>query len=97
MRILALESDLKPIPEDARNDILRREAAAAWKLQQADVVREIFMAEGGTKAVLVLECAGLAEARSRLASLPLVEEGYTEFALYALEPYPGYARLFAPD
>jgi hypothetical protein len=97
MRILAVESDLKPIPAGARDGILRREAAAAWRLQQDDVIREIYMAGSGTKAVLMLECADLAKARIRLASLPLVEEGYTDFELYALEPYPGYSRLFAPE
>jgi muconolactone delta-isomerase len=95
MKMLAIERDMRPIPADARADILRREAAAAWKLQQADIVREIYMAEGRTRAVLILECADFTEARSRLASLPLVEEGFTEFELYALEPYPGYSRLFA--
>jgi len=95
MKILAIERDLRPIPADARADILRREAAAAWQLQQADVIREIYLAEGRTRAVLILECADVAEARARLASLPLVEEGFTEFELHALEPYPGYSRLFA--
>jgi hypothetical protein len=63
MRILAVESDLKPIPAGARDGILRREAAAAWRLQQDDVIREIYMAGSGTKAVLMLECADLASAR----------------------------------
>jgi hypothetical protein len=94
MRILAVEGDLKAIPAQARDDLLKREAAAVWALQQADAVREIYLAEGGTKAVLILECPGAAEARGRLASLPLVEEGYIEFALYELRPYPGFSRLF---
>jgi hypothetical protein len=95
MKILAIERDLRPIPADTRDAMLRSEAEAAWRLQQAGVLREIYMAEDGTKAILILECADLAEARTRLASLPLVEEGRTEFELYALGPYPGYSRLFA--
>jgi hypothetical protein len=95
MKILAIERDLRPLPADSRADLLRLEADAAWRLQQADVIREIYLSEGKTKAVLVVECADLTEARDRLASLPLVEQGFTEFELYALEPYPGYARLFA--
>jgi|WetSurMetagenome_2_1015567.scaffolds.fasta_scaffold586493_2 hypothetical protein len=95
MKILAIERDLKAMPSGAREDLLKREAAVAWRLRQEDVLREIYMAEGRTKAILILECASLDEARRRLATLPLVAEGCTDFALYELEPYPGYARLFS--
>jgi hypothetical protein len=47
--------------------------------------------------VLVLECAGVSEAREVLATLPLVKEGLITFDLIPLVPYPGFARLFAAD
>ena len=47
------------------------------------------------EAVLVLECADAAEARSALAGLPLVAAGLIEFELIPLVPYDGFARLFA--
>ena len=95
MRILAMEYDLKPVPGDAHDDVLRREAGAVWSLQQRSVIREVYLTEAATKAVLLLECDSVEEAKKHLAGLPLVSEGYCDFKLYPLEPYPGFSRLFA--
>jgi hypothetical protein len=45
---------------------------------------------------LVLECAGIADARAALDNLPLVQAGLITFDLIPLIPYPGFARLFTP-
>jgi hypothetical protein len=94
MKILALERDLKEIPDDLRADILKREALAVWKLQQAGSIRDIHLDGTMTRAVIILECESLDTARDALATLPLVAEGYIEFELTELRPYPGYGRLF---
>ncbi len=96
MKILALEKELKPLPEAERGGILQREARAVWRLQQESLLREIYFHQSAHTAVIILECEDLAEAEAALARLPLVREGYSEFTLSPLVPYPGFGRLFEP-
>jgi hypothetical protein len=94
VKILAIERDLRPLPEARRSALLLQEARAVWELQQSAVLREIYFHRDRPQAVLVLECGGEMEARTVLGTLPLVAEGYTAFEVYPLVPYPGFARLF---
>ena len=94
MKILAIE-DPNPIATD--EDFaphLKAEAARAWELHQAGIIRELYFRDDRDEAVLVLECASLDEARAALATLPLVAEGLISFDLFPLRAYPGFARLF---
>jgi hypothetical protein len=96
MKILALE---KERPHTAPADFapyLIAEAARAWELYQADIIRELYFRQDRHEAVLVLECAGPEEAGQILATLPLVQAGLITFELIPLLAYPGFARLFAP-
>ncbi len=95
MKILALEKDIRPIPDNLRDSLLLNEAHAVWQLQQRGVIREIYFHKDRAQAILVLECADLDEAHAELDSLPLVKSNYTAFELLPLIPYPGLARLFA--
>lgn len=97
MKILALEKELPG--NDARRFLphLRAEAVRVWELVQSGAVRELYFRADRNEAVLVLECADLAEARELLGTLPLVEAGLIEFELIPLAPYPGFDRLFAED
>ena len=45
----------------------------------------------------MLECKDVEEAEDHLKTLPLVKEGLIDFQIIALEPYPGFSRLFAKD
>ncbi len=95
MKILALEM---PVPGAEGYDcqpLLLAEAARAWELQQAGMIREIYFRADRSDAILVLEAADVAEARAVLATLPLVEAGMIAFEIIPLRPYPGFARLFA--
>lgn len=94
MRILALEHDLPGAPRPDLRDILRAEAAAVWDLQKHGFLREIWFTAGRRRAVIILECTGAPEARSFLATLPLVREGLSEFEVLELSAYDGYERLF---
>jgi len=96
MKILALEKEVPGVPDDAFEPHLRAEAARAWELHQAGVIRELHFRADRPEAVLVLECAGVDQARTALATLPLVREGLIDFELVPLAPYPGFARLFGP-
>jgi muconolactone delta-isomerase len=95
MRILAIE---RPVPgvseEQFTPDISAAEARRAWDLHQAGVIRELYFHADESMAVLVLQCANLAEADAALASLPMVSAGLIEFEVVPLRAYPGFARLF---
>jgi muconolactone delta-isomerase len=95
MKILAIEREQ---PSAAAHDfrrLARAEAARAWELYQAGVIRELHFRQDRPEAVLILECAGVEEAETSLATLPFVEAGLITFEIIPLAPYPGFARLFA--
>ena len=96
MRILALERAVPGVAAAAFTpDLLKAEAERVWELQQAGVLRETYFRADRPDAVLVLECAGAAEADRVLGTLPLVAAGLIAFEVIPLRPYPGLARLFA--
>jgi len=96
VRIVAIERDADGAAADGYTpELLAAEARRAWELQQAGIVREIYLRVDKPAAVLILECADLDEAGQALASLPLVEAGLIRFELLPLRAYPGFARLFS--
>ena len=94
MKILALEKEIAGAAAAAFQPHLRAEAARVWELQQSGVLREIYFRAERSDAVLILECAGVAEAQQVLGTLPLVQAGLIAFEVIPLKPYPGLARLF---
>jgi len=95
MKILALEMDVPGVTAaQFTPQRLKAEAARAWELHQAGVIRELYFRQDRHSAVLVLECQDVREAETVLASLPLVEEGLIKFDVIPLMAYPGFARLF---
>ena len=95
MRVLALEVDMAGVrDEQFTPELLRAEAARAWQLYREGVVRELYFRADRDLAVLVLEAAGVEEARRALATLPLVRAGLIDFDVVPLAPYPGFERLF---
>jgi hypothetical protein len=95
MKIIAIEKEVPGVLDTAFEPLLPAEAAAAWALHQEGVIRELYFRADRHEAVLVLECADLADAQERLAELPLVHAGLIDFELIPLVPYDGFARLFA--
>jgi muconolactone delta-isomerase len=97
MRILAIE---RPVPGVADSqftaDIKDAEARRAWDLHQAGIVRELYFRADEPMAVLVLECADVAEAEGVLATLPMVSADLIDFEVMPLRAYPGFARLLGP-
>ena len=95
MKLLALEREVPGVDAAQFTDeLLRAEALTAWELQQAGVIRELYFRADAHMAVLVLECADIAEAEAVLARLPLVGAGLIAFEVIPLAAYPGFARLF---
>jgi hypothetical protein len=96
MKILAIEHDSAAVTDDQFTpDLLKAEAQRAWELQQAGLIREMYFRADRPEAVLVLECAHVAEAQTVLNTLPLVREKLIEFEVIPLQAYPGFARLFS--
>lgn len=96
MRILALERAVPGVADEAFTpELLRAEAACAWKLHQAGHIRELCFRADRHEAVLFLEAPDLGAARAVLAELPLVRARLIDFDLVPLAAYPGFARLFA--
>jgi len=94
MKILALEHELPEIAPEQFQPHLKHEAARVWELTQAGILREAYFRQERTEAVLILECAGAAEAREVLDTLPLVQAGLITFEIIPLIPYSGLSRLF---
>lgn len=97
MKILAIERDNPNTTSAEFNPHLKAEAARAWDLFQQGFLRELYFRVDEQTAVLVLECADLAQADSLLGTLPLVQAGLITFELWPLAPYSGFARLFVKE
>lgn len=97
MKILALEQEVPGVADEAFAPHLKAEALKAWELHQAGVLRELYFRDDQPTAVLVLECASVAEATDVLKTLPLVAAGLITFDVVPLKAYPGFARLFDHD
>jgi muconolactone delta-isomerase len=95
MKILAIEKEVAGVTDEEFAPHLKAEAARAWELHQAGVVRELYFRADWPGAVLVLECAGVEEAADVLNTLPLVKAGLITFDIIPLKAYPGFSRLFA--
>lgn len=93
MQILAIETELKPIPAELAGELLRAEAACVWALKRQEVIREIWFTRVGRCAVILLECDSEAEAKRHLATLPLVRDQYISFEIRGLQAYDGFDRL----
>jgi muconolactone delta-isomerase len=95
MKILALEKEVPGIKDEQFTPaILKTEAGRAWELHQAGIIRELYFRQDRQEAVLVLECKDTEEAKSVLATLPLVKAGLIAFDVIPLAAYPGFSRLF---
>ena len=94
MKILALEKETLGLTAAAFEPHLNAEAARAWELYQAGVIREMYFRADASEAVLILECADTEEAEAVLATLPLIQHGLISFDVIPLRAYPGFSRLF---
>ena len=79
MKILAIEKEISNTPLEKFSPHLKAEAARVWELYKSGHIREVYFRGDRDEAVLILECANVAEAESLLNTLPLVKEGLIEF------------------
>lgn len=97
MKILAIEKEIPGLSTDDFKPHAKAEAARVWELYRAGIFRELYFRQDRPEAVLVLECVNIDEANEVLNTLPLVKAGLITFEVIPLEPYPGFARLFAKE
>jgi hypothetical protein len=95
--MIALEKENPGFSTENFRPHLKAEAARAWELYQAGMIREMYFRADVSEAVLVLECADVKEAGAVLATLPLVKAGLITFDIIPLRPYAGFARLFEDE
>jgi muconolactone delta-isomerase len=94
MKILTIEKEIAGVTREQFRPFLKAEAARVWELYRSGVIREMYFDEERHRAVLMLECTDVKEAKEVLATLPLVKEGLIDFDVIPLVPYSGFARLF---
>lgn len=94
MKILALEHELRGATANQFRQYAKAEARKAWELHQLGVIRELYFRADRNEAVLMLECASIAEAQATLETLPFVQAGLITFEIIPLKAYPGFERLF---
>ncbi len=94
MKILAIEKEFAGKTAEDFQPHLEAEARRVWELYKKGVIREIYFRSDRISALLILECEKLEEAKEKLSTLPLVQEGLIYFDFIPLAPYPGYERLF---
>lgn len=97
MRIIAIEVEKPGLSKRDFVPHLRDEAKQGWKLYKEDFIREMYFRDDKPEAVLILEAKDIDEAKEKLSTLPLVENGLITFELIPLRPYHGFERLFNND
>jgi hypothetical protein len=97
MKILAIAKILPRTTPESLMLQLNPELKRAWELYTGDVFREMYYRRDGAGVVMVLECASVEEARSVIATLPMVSEGLIDFDFIPLGPFVGLSELFAPE
>ena len=95
MQVLALSRRRPGVGGEQLSPLALAEAARAFELIAAGVIRSAHMCPERPGSMLVLECAGLDEAARQLATLPMVQAGLIEFELSRMLPYTGVRMLFA--
>jgi hypothetical protein len=94
MRIIAISKLKSGATKEKAAALFAKEMAAEWALQKADVIRQTHSRADQPGTILMLEAQSTAEAKQKLAALPLVAEGVMEFDLYPYQAYEAYEGLF---
>ena len=94
MQILALSRRQPGVSAETLAPLAQAEAAAAWALLRAGVIRSVHLCPERPGSMIVLECAGLDEARAHLHTLPMVSAGLLDFDLSRMLPFTGFEALF---
>lgn len=95
MKILAIEKYISGASNEKFTDgLLKEEAIKAWEYYENGIFREIYFTKEENRAVIILECSTVTDAKALLEELPLVKSNLIEFEVYELTNYTGFIRLF---
>jgi hypothetical protein len=94
MQVLVITRDAPGASWEGKEQLLRDEALHVWRLQQQNIVRNIWFTGPARDAVILMECDGVGSAKGILDDFPLVREGMIVYTVVALTAYDGYERLF---
>ena len=90
--ILKLKGDAT---KEKLGPLMKPEAAKAWEMLAAGVLRAIHFIKGPVGAILMIEAGDDQEVQFQVGQLPLVEAGMVSVEILALTPFTGFAALFA--
>jgi hypothetical protein len=93
-RVLALDRLRDEVSLDDLAPHLTEEAAQAWALWKAGIIRENYLRTDRPGAALMLEVAGVESARAVLSELPLARAGLIEFECLSLTTFMGFDAIF---
>ena len=93
-RVLALDRLRGETSPDDLAPHLTEEAAGAWALWKAGIIRENYLRTDRPGAALMLEVAGVESARAVLGELPLARAGLIEFECLSLTTFMGFDAIF---
>ncbi|MBC7921608.1 MAG: hypothetical protein H7Z75_11045 [Ferruginibacter sp.] len=79
MKVIAIDRFKPGVTLDTIRPLLAEEAANAWRLWKAGIIRENYARLDQPGVVIVFECADAAEARRYLDSFPMTQAGYLEW------------------
>jgi muconolactone delta-isomerase len=97
MKILAMDHLLPGVTMEQVMSQMKAEAAQAWELMKAGVIRENYLRGDGKGAVAILECSSVDEAKAIMNTFPLVKAGLIEFEFIPLELFTPLQTLFDPE
>jgi hypothetical protein len=97
MKIIAYDRVKPGVTLEQIRPHLKKEARHAWDLYERGIIRENYMRTDQPGAVVVLECADVAEAKRLFADLPLVQAGLIEFEFMPVGAFTPWGGLFAPE
>ena len=94
MQFLMIATIKPNTPKRKVIELIRLEAAAAFKLYAREIVRSIHFKADMSGAVMLMEADTQAEIEKALDTLPMVHQGVLSTEIIPLKPYDAYVKLF---
>lgn len=79
MKIITFDRFKPGVTMETITPLLPEEAANAWRLWKAGIIRENYARADESGVVIVFECADVAEAKRYLEDFPMTKAGYIEW------------------
>ena len=79
MKIITFDKFKPGVTMDTIRPLLPEEAANAWRLWKAGIIRENYARLDVPGVIIVFECAGADEAKKYLDDFPMTKAGYIEW------------------